>query len=74
MSKLEELLAEKILILDGAMGTMLQEYKFSEEDFRGDRFKDWPVSLKGNNDLLSITQPEAIWIITGRFSEPSLST
>ena len=54
MSKLEELLAEKILILDGAMGTMLQEYKFTEEDFRGDRFKDWPVSLQGNNDLLSI--------------------
>jgi len=60
MSKIEELLLQKILILDGAMGTMLQEYKFSEEDFRGDRFKDWPVSLKGNNDLLSLTQPEAI--------------
>ena len=60
MSKIEELLFEKILILDGAMGTMLQEYKFTEEDFRGNRFKDWPVSLKGNNDLLSLTQPEAI--------------
>ncbi len=60
MSKLEELLSQKILVLDGAMGTMLQEYKFSEEDFRGERFKDWPVSLQGNNDLLSITQPEAI--------------
>lgn len=42
------------------MGTMLQEYKFSEEDFRGKRFADWPVSVKGNNDLLSLTQPEAI--------------
>jgi 5-methyltetrahydrofolate--homocysteine methyltransferase len=60
MSKIEELLSQKILILDGAMGTMLQEYKFTEEDFRGDRFKDWPTSLRGNNDLLSLTQPEAI--------------
>ncbi|TVZ27251.1 5-methyltetrahydrofolate--homocysteine methyltransferase [Gillisia sp. Hel_I_86] len=60
MSKLEEILSEKILILDGAMGTMLQEYKFSEEDFRGARFADWPKSLKGNNDLLSLTQPHAI--------------
>ena len=67
MSKLEELLAEKILILDGAMGTMLQEYKFTEEDFRGDRFKDWPVSLQGNNDLLSITQPEAIATIHKKY-------
>lgn len=60
MSKIEELLSKKILILDGAMGTMLQEYKFSEEDFRGKRFADWPVSVKGNNDLLSLTQPNAI--------------
>ena len=60
MANIRELLAQKILILDGAMGTMLQEYDFSEEDFRGDRFKDWPVSVKGNNDLLSLTQPEAI--------------
>ena len=51
---------ERILILDGAMGTMLQAYKFEEEDFRGERFKDHGPSLKGNNDLLSITQPEAI--------------
>jgi len=67
MSKLEELLSQKILILDGAMGTMLQEYKFSEEDFRGKRFADWPVSLKGNNDLLSITQPEAIATIHRKY-------
>lgn len=60
MSKIEELLSKKILILDGAMGTMLQEYQFTEEDFRGSRFADWPVSLKGNNDLLSLTQPRAI--------------
>ncbi|HET8753080.1 MAG TPA: homocysteine S-methyltransferase family protein, partial [Salinimicrobium sp.] len=60
MSKIEEILKNKILILDGAMGTMLQEYKFSEEDFRGKRFSEWPVSVKGNNDLLSLTQPGAI--------------
>jgi 5-methyltetrahydrofolate--homocysteine methyltransferase len=53
-------LQKNILILDGAMGTMLQRYNFSEEDFRGERFKDFPHSLKGNNDLLSITQPQAI--------------
>jgi len=50
----------RILVLDGAMGTMLQRYNFSEEDFRGERFKDYPSSLKGNNDLLSLTQPKAI--------------
>lgn len=60
MSKIEELLSKKIVILDGAMGTMLQQYKFTEEDFRGERFADWPVSLQGNNDLLSLTQPQAI--------------
>lgn len=58
--KIEKILQERILILDGAMGTMLQQYNFSEEDFRGDRFKDYHIPLKGNNDLLSITQPEAI--------------
>jgi 5-methyltetrahydrofolate--homocysteine methyltransferase len=69
MSKIEDLLSEKILILDGAMGTMLQEYKFTEEDFRGKRFADWPVSLKGNNDLLSITQPAAIAEIHRKYFE-----
>ena len=53
-------LNERILVLDGAMGTMIQRYKFSEEDYRGERFKDWEHSLKGNNDLLSLTQPHAI--------------
>lgn len=51
---------QRILILDGAMGTMLQRYNFSEEDFRGERFKDFAHPLKGNNDLLSLTQPQAI--------------
>src|SRR6056300_71863 len=60
MQQIEQLLRQRILILDGAMGTMLQRYQFSEEDFRGERFKDFPISLKGNNDLLSLTQPHAI--------------
>jgi 5-methyltetrahydrofolate--homocysteine methyltransferase len=59
-SNILEAIKERILVLDGAMGTMLQRYNFSEEDFRGERFKDFPHSLKGNNDLLSITQPEAV--------------
>lgn len=69
MSKIEELLSQKILILDGAMGTMLQEYQFTEDDFRGKRFADWPVSLKGNNDLLSLTQPRAIADIHQKYFE-----
>lgn len=69
MSKIEEILSEKILILDGAMGTMLQGYDFAEEDFRGGRFKDYPSSLKGNNDLLSLTQPETIAEIHRSFLE-----
>jgi 5-methyltetrahydrofolate--homocysteine methyltransferase len=60
MSKIHHALAKRILILDGAMGTMLQRHNFTEEDFRGERFKDFPHPLKGNNDLLSLTQPEAI--------------
>nr|WP_298794360.1 homocysteine S-methyltransferase family protein [uncultured Allomuricauda sp.] len=60
MKRIEEIVQERILVLDGAMGTMLQQYKFEEEDFRGERFKDWAHPLKGNNDLLSLTQPEAI--------------
>jgi len=60
---------KRILILDGAMGTMLQRYNFSEEDFRGERFKDFPHSLKGNNDLLSLTQPKAIQDIHAQYFE-----
>lgn len=58
--QLYKALGERILILDGAMGTMIQRYNFTEEDYRGERFKDWKSPLKGNNDLLSLTQPEAI--------------
>lgn len=60
MSKIQEELKKRILVLDGAMGTMLQRNKFEESDFRGNRFADFPHPLKGNNDLLSITQPEAV--------------
>ncbi len=60
MPNIKEEIQKRILVLDGAMGTMLQQYKFTEEDFRGERFKDYPTPLKGNNDLLSLTQPEAI--------------
>ena len=69
MSKIEELLQERILVLDGAMGTMLQRYKFTEEDFRGERFKDWPIPLQGNNDLLSLTQPQAIAEVHRKYFE-----
>ena len=60
MTAIEKALQQRILVLDGAMGTMIQAYKFEEEDFRGDRFTTHPSPLKGNNDLLSLTQPEAI--------------
>lgn len=60
---------KRILILDGAMGTMLQEYNFSEEDFRGERFKNYSSPLKGNNDLLSLTQPDAIAEIHRKYFE-----
>ncbi|MCR6721786.1 MAG: homocysteine S-methyltransferase family protein [Chitinophagaceae bacterium] len=53
-------LEKRILVIDGAMGTMIQRYKLQEADFRGERFKDWPSDLKGNNDLLCITQPQII--------------
>ncbi|WP_028114024.1 methionine synthase [Ferrimonas kyonanensis] len=57
---LQHLLEQRILILDGAMGTMIQGHQLEEDDFRGDRFAQWPCQLKGNNDLLSLTQPEII--------------
>jgi 5-methyltetrahydrofolate--homocysteine methyltransferase len=57
---LRETARDRILILDGAMGTMIQEHRFSEADFRGTRFADWRQDLRGNNDLLTLTQPETI--------------
>src|SRR5688572_6159074 len=59
-AQLTELLGSRILVLDGAMGTMIQRHVFTEQDFRGERFADWPSDLRGNNDLLSLTQPQAI--------------
>ena len=60
MKSLYDVIKERILVLDGAMGTMIQAYNLKEEDFRGERFKNYSSSLKGNNDLLSITQPQII--------------
>ncbi|MBL7766268.1 MAG: homocysteine S-methyltransferase family protein [Chitinophagaceae bacterium] len=60
MKTLAQLLEKRILIIDGAMGTMIQRHKLQEADYRGDRFADWPSDLKGNNDLLSITRPDII--------------
>ena len=59
-SRLRELLTRRILMLDGAMGTMIQRYKLSEADFRGERFADHPVDVRGNNDLLSLTRPDVV--------------
>ena len=69
MSNIYKELENRILVLDGAMGTMLQQYNFSEEDFRGERFKNYPSSLKGNNDLLSLIQPKAIKEIHAKYFE-----
>jgi 5-methyltetrahydrofolate--homocysteine methyltransferase len=66
---LEKLLRERIAILDGAMGTMIQERHLGEPDYRGERFKDWPHDLQGNNDLLSLTQPKIIQGIHTQYLE-----
>ena len=60
MCRIEELIKNRILILDGAMGTMIQQYNLREEDFRGERFVEITGQLKGNNDLLSLTRPDVI--------------
>lgn len=60
MKSIQQCLQERILIIDGAMGTMIQRHKLEEEDYRGERFKDWASDLKGNNDLLCLTQPAII--------------
>jgi len=69
MSNIYQAIQKRILVLDGAMGTMLQRYNFSEEDFRGERFKAYPTSLKGNNDLLSLTQPKVIADVHRKYFE-----
>lgn len=69
MAKIEDILKDRIMILDGAMGTMIQRYPLEEADFRGDRFKDHKHPLKGNNDLLSITRPDIIETIHRQYFE-----
>ena len=67
--QLEQQLARRILVLDGAMGTMIQSYELGEADYRGTEFADWPSDLKGNNDLLSLTQPDIIEAIHTAYLE-----
>ena len=67
--QLYKALSERILVLDGAMGTMIQRHKFEEEDYRGVQFKNWKSPLKGNNDMLSLTQPQAIEEIHRKYLE-----
>ena len=62
-SALQTALKERILILDGGMGTMIQSYRLEEADYRGERFADWPSDVKGNNDLLLLTRPDVIQAI-----------
>ena len=68
-AELSDLLARRILILDGAMGTMIQSYRLQEADYRGERFRDWPCDLKGNNDLLTLTRPAVIREIHSAYLE-----
>ena len=67
--RLQQLLGERILLLDGAMGTMIQRHKLQEADYRGERFKDWHTLVQGNNDLLTLTQPQIIRDIHRSFLE-----
>ncbi len=67
LKAIDALAEKRVLILDGAMGTQIQGWKLTEEDFRGNRFRDWPVSLTGNNDLLNITRPDVISEIHRRY-------
>ena len=69
MSEMKDILTKRILILDGAMGTMVQSYGLEEADFRGNRFKDHPCDLKGNNDILSLTRPDVVREIHAAYLE-----
>jgi 5-methyltetrahydrofolate--homocysteine methyltransferase len=69
LALLEPLLARRILVLDGAMGTMIQSYRLDEKDYRGERFADWPRELRGHNDLLTLTQPDVIHAIHSAYLE-----
>lgn len=68
-TELQRYLTQRILILDGGMGTMIQSYKLNESDYRGERFVDWPSDLKGNNDLLVLTKPDVISAIHHAYLE-----
>ncbi|HEY4713907.1 MAG TPA: homocysteine S-methyltransferase family protein, partial [Aquirhabdus sp.] len=68
-TQLTELLKKRILIIDGAMGTMIQQHKLEEEDYRGERFADFEHDVKGNNDLLVLTQPHIIQGIHAQYLE-----
>jgi 5-methyltetrahydrofolate--homocysteine methyltransferase len=68
-TQLRKLLDDHILIIDGAMGTMIQRYRLHEQDYRGDRFKDWHTDVKGNNDLLCLTQPHIVKEIHKQYLE-----
>ena len=65
----KDILLNKILVLDGAMGTMIQEYGLKESDFRGEKFKDWNINLKGCNDILVLTNPDKISEIHHKYLE-----
>ena len=69
MKDIKEILQERIMVIDGAMGTMVQRYQLEEEDFRGERFKNFETDLKGNNDILSITRPDIIEAIHRAYLE-----
>jgi len=69
LEELRQLVQQRILIIDGAMGTMIQRHKLTEEDYRGEEFKDFPYDLKGNNDLLVLTQPKLIEEIHRQYLE-----
>jgi 5-methyltetrahydrofolate--homocysteine methyltransferase len=66
---IRQIAKERILVLDGAMGTMIQRYKPTDEDYRGERFKNWPRDIKGNNDLLTLTRPDMIREIHAAYYE-----
>ena len=68
-SHIRQAAAKRVLVLDGAMGTMIQDLKLTEADFRGERFKDWARDLKGNNDLLILTRPDDIEAIHRTYFE-----
>lgn len=69
MKSIRECLKERIMVIDGAMGTMIQRYKLGEVEYRGERFKDWKSDVKGNSDLLNITQPQIIQAIHKEYLE-----